>query len=118
MREGQTFGITIEREIVDDVVVLHLSGQVREMGADALREELDQVLEKGYFKLIFDLGDVSFISSTGLGQMMRVFRAAKGNDGYVRVVNPQPLVEEVFRFTKLHTLIGIYPNLEEALQAE
>ncbi len=118
MRQGQPSGMTIEREVVDDVVVLHLSGQVREVGVDELREELDQVLEQGYFKLIFDLGDVSFISSTGLGQMMRVFRAAKGNDGYVRIVNPQPLVEEVFRFTKLHTLIGIFPNQEEALQAE
>lgn len=118
MRQGQTSSITIEREVVDDVVVLHLAGQVREVGVDALREELDEVLEQGYCKLIFDLGDVSFISSTGLGQMMRVFRVAKEKDGYVRVVNPQPLVEEVFRFTKLHTLIGIYTTQEEALQAE
>ena len=118
MREGEASDITIQTEVRDDVVVLHLSGQVRELGADILREELDKLLEAKHYKLIFDLGDVSFISSTGLGQMMRVFRATSGNDGYVRVVNPQPLVEEVFRFTKLHTLIGIYPNLEAAIQAE
>jgi anti-sigma B factor antagonist len=109
---------TIERDFQDDICVLCISGQMREMGADALREELDEILEQGHYKLIFDLSDVSFISSTGLGQMMRAFRTANSNDGYVRIVNPQPLVEEVFRFTKLHTLIGIFPSIEEAKAAE
>ncbi len=110
--------INIETEMVGDAVALHLSGQVREMGADVLRGELDRLLGEGHVKLIFDLSNVSFISSTGLGQMMRAFRAVSGNDGYVRIVNPQPLVEEVFRFTKLHTLIHIYPTLQAALEAE
>jgi len=118
MREDSASGANIEKETIDDVVVLHMSGQMREVGADALREELDKVQEEGYSKLIFDLANVSFISSTGLGQMMRAFRNAKSANGYVRVANPQPLVEEVFRFTKLHTLIGIFPSVEEALAAE
>ena len=50
--------------------------------------------------------------------MPRAYRAATSNDGYVRIVNPQPLVEEVFRFTKLHTLIGIFATIEEAIAAE
>jgi anti-sigma B factor antagonist len=108
---------TIEKEVRGDVVVLRMLGQMREAGADRLREELDQLLEDGYYKLVFDISEVSFISSVGLGQLMRGFRAASSNDGYVRVVNPQPLVEEVFRFTKLHTLIGIFPSVEEAIAA-
>lgn len=118
MREKAASGVTIEKEFQGDVVVLHVAGQMREMGADTLREELDGLLEEGRYKLVFDLSDVSFISSTGLGQLMRAFRAATSNDGYVRVVNPQPLVEEVFRFTKLHTLIHIFPTVGEAMQAE
>ena len=50
--------------------------------------------------------------------MMRAYRSAVSNGGYLRVVNPQPLVEEVFRFTKLHTLIGIFRTVEEALAVE
>ncbi|MCK4375788.1 MAG: STAS domain-containing protein [Candidatus Brocadiae bacterium] len=118
MRDETAAGATIEKEIQGDAVILHMSGQMREMGADVLRDELDELLENGNYKLIFDLSDITFISSVGLGQMMRAFRAATSNDGYVRIVNPQPLVEEVFRFTKLHTLIGIFPTVEEALQAE
>jgi anti-sigma B factor antagonist len=118
MRQDTPFGATIAKEIIGDVAVLHMSGQMREMGADALRDELDKLLEEGYCKLVFDLGEVSFISSTGLGQMMRAFRTATSRKGYVRVANPQPLVEEVFRFTKLHTLIGIFPSVKEAIEAQ
>jgi len=114
MREDIT-GANIRQEARGDVVILHMAGQMREMGADTLREELDKLLEAGNYKLIFDMTDISFISSVGLGQMMRAFRAASSNGGYVRIVNPQPLVEEVFRFTKLHTLIRIYPTVEEAM---
>ena len=99
MARDSASGAAIEQEIVGDAVVLHLSGQMREMGADALRDELDRVLDEGHYKLIFEMSDVTFISSTGLGQMMRAYRTATGNDGYVRVVNPQPMVEEVFRFS-------------------
>ena len=118
MRDETAEGAKISKEFRDDVVILHMSGQMREMGADALRGELDQLIEEGYCKLIFDMGEISFISSVGLGQMMRAYRAATSKDGYVRIVNPQPLVEEVFRFTKLHTLIGIFPTAEEAIAAE
>jgi anti-sigma B factor antagonist len=114
MREDIT-GATIRSEVRDDVVILRMSGQMREMGADTLREDLDKLLEDGRYKLVFDMTDISFISSVGLGQMMRAFRAATSNGGYVRIVNPQPLVEEVFRFTKLHTLIHIYPTVEAAI---
>ena len=118
MRDQSTAGATIEQEIQGEVIVLHMTGQMREIGADALREELDALLEDGHYKLIFDLSEITFISSVGLGQMMRAFRAATANEGFVRIVNPQPLVEEVFRFTKLHTLIGIFPTVEEAIAAE
>ena len=118
MAEDSASEATIQKEFTDDVCILRMSGQMREMGADILREKLDEVLESGHCKLVFDMSNISFISSTGLGQMMRAFRAATEKEGYVRIVNPQPLVEEVFRFTKLHTLIGIFPTVEEAIRAQ
>ena len=116
MREEIASGATISKEQQGDAVILRMSGQMREIGADALRDELDELLAAGHYKLIFDLTDITFISSVGLGQMMRAYRSAAGNGGYVRIVNPQPLVEEVFRFTKLHKILQIYPTVEAAVQ--
>jgi anti-sigma B factor antagonist len=118
MRDKSSAEASIELEMKDEVAILHMAGQMRELGADALREELDKLIEDGSYKLVFDLSDVTFISSVGLGQLMRAYRNATSHEGYVRIVNPQPLVEEVFRFTKLHTLIGIFDTIDEAIQAE
>jgi len=109
--------LKIETQRVGEAVVLRLSGHIDEFGADALRAELDKLLEGGASRIVFDLGDVLFMGSTGLGQIMRTYRVVKGN-GYVRIANPQPLIADVFRLTKLNKLLEIYPSVEKALQGQ
>jgi anti-sigma B factor antagonist len=115
---GEQQEVAITTHVSGDAVVLEISGQVRELGAEELRDQFDAFLEEGQSRFILKLEGVSFISSVGLGQIMRAFRMASGAGGYVRIVKPQPLVEEVFRFTKLHTLVGIYDSVDEAAAAE
>ena len=109
--------LKVETRRVGEAVVLRLSGHIDEFGADALRAELDKLLESGASQIVFDLGDVMFMGSTGLGQIMRTYRVVKGN-GYVRIANPQPLIADLFRLTKLNKLLEIYPSVEKALQGE
>lgn len=107
--------LSIETEQVGDALVVHLSGDVDELGADALSSALDGILEGGACQIIFDMSDVMFMGSTGLGQIMRTYRAVKACcDGYVRIANPQPLIADLFKLTKLDKLLGIHPSVEEA----
>ena len=107
--------VTVETESRGDVMVVHLSGQITEIGSDQISNRLDELFEQGVSKLVFDFTGVSFMSSTGLGQIMRAYRTACGNGGFVKIVNPQPLIADVFRVTKLDKLLGIFPTVEEAL---
>jgi len=110
--------LKVNAERRGDVVVLRLSGHINEMGADILSSELDKLLEAGGNRILFDLSDVLFMGSTGLGQIMRAFRAVKASGGYVRIANPQPLIADLFRLTKLNKLLEIYPSVEEALAGQ
>ena len=110
--------IEVRTERFGEATVIRLAGYVNELGADALSSELDKVLEAGNHKIIFDLSDVLFLSSTGLGQIMRGFRTVKDQGGYVRIANPQPLIADLFRLTKLDRLLRIYPSVEKAAAAE
>ena len=110
--------IRIETKQVHGAAVVCLGGHVTEMGADKLSSTLDALFEGGTYNLIFDLSEVDFMSSTGLGQIMRAFRACSSNGGDLKIVNPQPLVEDVFRVTKLNKLLKIFPSLEMALSGE
>ena len=111
-------GANIQIDRRDGAVVIHLSGHIDESAADALNTELDQILGQGENRIIFELSDVTFMGSSGLGQIMRVYRELRNSDGFVRVVNPQPLIEDLFELTKLNTIMTIHPDVEDALQGE
>ena len=98
-----------------DAVIIRITGHIDESAADALNTELDEVLEAGYKRIIFELSDVTFMGSSGLGQIMRAYREVRNSEGYVRVVNPQPLIEDLFDLTKLNKIMTIHPSVENAL---
>ncbi|MBS3764427.1 MAG: STAS domain-containing protein [Planctomycetes bacterium] len=108
--------IYIEKQ--GETLVFELSGHVNELVADALSSKIDEIFENNQNKVIFDLSNVSFMGSSGLGQIMRVYRTVKDTDGYVKVVNPQPLIADLFELTKLDKLIDIFPTVDDALQTE
>jgi anti-sigma B factor antagonist len=108
--------LRIDAKKVGDVVVLSLSGHIDELGADALSTTLDETMEGGSLKIVVDLTDVLFMSSTGLGQIMRTYRVVRAGDGYIKIVNPQPLIADLFTITKLDKLLDIYPTVDAALQ--
>jgi len=107
--------VSIATDRKGDAVVIRVAGQINDMGADTLSATLDQILQAGDWRIVFDLGEVRFLGSSGLGQIMRAYQAAKKHDGYVRVANPQPLIADVFSLTKLDKILGIYPSVREAL---
>jgi anti-anti-sigma factor len=111
----RTANVHVERH--DHAVIIRLSGHVDESAADALNTELDEILEEGWNQIIFELSDVTFMGSSGLGQIMRAYREVRESEGYVRVVNPQPLIEDLFELTKLNKIMTIHPTVEEALEA-
>ena len=108
--------LRIETKKMGDAVVLRLSGHIDELGADTLSTAVDKIMEGGDLRIVVDLTEVMFMSSTGLGQIMRTYRTVRAGDGYVRIVNPQPLIADLFTITKLNKLLDIYPTLEDALR--
>lgn len=109
-KEGQ-----IRIEPVGDLTVVSLSGHIAEIDAESLARVLDELFERGSYKIIFDLTDVSYMTSSGLGQIMRAYRVARDNEGFIRIVNPQSLVADIFRITKLNHIFEIYPDLAAAI---
>ncbi len=106
----------IKIEIVDDTAIVTLTGHIDEIAADVLSSQLDETLEDSDpKKVIFDLSEVYYMGSSGLGQIMRAYRQTKkDNLCNVAIVKPQPLIEDLFRLTKLDKLLPIYESVGEA----
>ncbi len=107
------FKVEVEEE--DSATVLHISGHITEIEADELGSQFDQLFEDGQYNLVLDLGDVDFMSSSGLGQIMRAYRTAQKNSGSISLARVQPLVADVFRVTKLDQLLEMHDTVQGAL---
>ena len=100
-----------------DALLVTLHGRIGELEALQLERELLSFIERGSVKLVLDLADVSFVTSSALVALMVADKPAKQRQGYVRIVRPQPLVRQILETTKLATLFGLYLSVEAAIAA-
>jgi anti-anti-sigma regulatory factor len=54
---------------------------------------------------VIDLANVTFLDSTALGAIIRVYKRQREHGGDTLVVNPSPSVMKIFRITRLDWLL-------------
>src|SRR2546423_15368870 len=78
----------IKERVVDGVSVLDLSGKiVRGEGDGQIRERIKDLLADGQRKILLNLGDVSYIDSAGLGELISSYTTTKREGGQLKLVN-------------------------------
>ena len=110
--------LEIGMERHDDTVVVTLHGQVAELEVHRLETALLNQIEAGAVKMILDLSDIRFLTSSGLGVFMHAFKRARAENGYLHLVAPQPLVRQIIETTRLQKLFSIYDTVEAARAVE
>ncbi len=81
---------------------------------DELRRE---VLEQRDSKVLIDLSRVTKIDSAGLGQLMSCYSHLVRNQGTLKVLNPQPAIQNLLEMTGISTLIEAYQDEREAVNS-
>jgi anti-anti-sigma factor len=76
---------------------------------------VDEALKNGTRNIVVDLGDVTFLSSSGLRILLLLARDLRQQDGDIRLCNPKPHVAEVFHLTGFDQIFELHPNSESAL---
>jgi anti-sigma B factor antagonist len=98
---------TTTRE-VDGVTILDLSGKItlgKESGA--LRDTVIELLGKGANKILLNLGDVTYIDSSGLGELVSAYTAVKNAGGELKLLNLTSKVRDLLVITKLVTVFDV-----------
>jgi len=116
MQEESALSLEVERRGDAHFVTPH--GRIGEIEAQSFQRELLALADQGATKIVVDLSDVPFVTSSCLGALMVTYKRVRGPGGYVRLVAPQPLVRHILEITKLTKLFGIYRTAQEALEAK
>jgi anti-sigma B factor antagonist len=103
---------------VDGVSVLDLSGRITlGEGSVQLREAVRGLIGKGQKKILLNLGDVNYIDSSGLGELVSAFTTAKNQQAEVKLLNLTKKVHDLLQLTKLYTVFDIYDDEAHAITA-
>lgn len=106
----------IAERIENSIVILDLNGRIIfGEGSSELHRKLRQLLENGERKILLNFSEVSCIDSSGLGELVGGFVAAKRINGEIRLFGLLPNVSELFELTKLNIVFDIYKSEIEAV---
>lgn len=100
---------------INDVIVLKLFGNLDMLNAGILKERIKESNAQNEFKFIFDLGGVSFVDSSGFGLIMSLNDKLAAKGGGLRIVNVSKTIRQIFRISRISTIIQIFESTEEAL---
>lgn len=103
---------------VDGVTVLDLSGRiVLGEGSVQLRDAIKELLAKGQKNILLNLGDVSYIDSSGLGELVSAYTSVRNAGGELKLLNLTKKVHDLLQITKLYTVFDVKDDEATAIAA-
>lgn len=115
MAHNRHAAFTIEIEKHGEAVIIRPHGRITELEAHDLNRDLLAQIEEGARRIVVDLNDVSFMTSSGLGAFMCAHKRGRETGMVLTLAALQPLVRDIVTATKLHKLFPIFDTVEEAL---
>jgi len=95
-------GLRIETDIQSDkTVIVRLCGSHKPVDdLKVVRERLEALLAQGHDEFILDLGEVGYLDSAGLGEIVRLFTLISRHGGRMQVGNPPKRIKELLTVTR------------------
>jgi len=72
---------------------------------------------KGHKKILLNLGDVSYIDSSGIGELVSGFTTVTNNGGEMKLLNLNKRVKDLLQITKLYTVFDVHEDEAGAIRA-
>src|SRR5260370_7885254 len=103
---------------VNGVTVVDMSGRITlGEGSVILREAVKDLVAKGQKKILLNLGDVTYIDSSGIGELVSAFTSVRNQGGELKLPNLTKKVHDLLQITKLHTLFDLQYNESKSIQS-
>ena len=103
---------------VDGVSIVDCSGRITlGEGSVVLRDTVKDLLAKGQKKILLNLGDVNYIDSSGIGELVSAYTTAKNQGGELKLLNLTKKVHDLLQITKLYTVFDVKDDETAAVKA-
>jgi len=99
------------------VCIVSVSGSVDSLTSDEAESFLDQQIERGETRLVLDLTDVNYMSSSGLRVLMGTLKSTRQHKGDLYLAGLQNHIHELLDLAGFTSIFKIYSTSTEAVAA-
>ena len=105
------------RLIDDDILVMSLHGRLDQHSVEEFNAEIERQYDLGMRKFIVDCAHLGYVSSYGIGALVRTQAKLRGKGGEVKLATVQSVVANVFRIVRLDRILEMYGDIEFARES-
>ena len=103
---------------VEEITVVDLSGRITlGEGSTVLRDTVRELLGRGQKKILLNLGDVTYIDSSGIGELVSGFTTVSNQGGQLKLLNLTKKVHDLLQITKLYTVFDVKDDEATAVKS-
>jgi len=103
---------------VGDVTVVDAVGRITlGEGASTFRDTVRELVASGHKKMLLNLAEVSYIDSSGIGEMVSGFTTVANQGGQLKLLNLTKRVKDLLQITKLYTVFEVFDDEAPAIRS-
>jgi anti-sigma B factor antagonist len=110
-------GFSASTRQLGEVTVVDVRGRFTLIEGEAVHELLTDLFQEGRRRVLLNFRDVSYLDSSGIGQLVRGLYTARKNGAELRAVDLSPRAREILRMTNLHTVFRDFPDEQSAVSS-
>jgi anti-sigma B factor antagonist len=100
------------------VTIVDCSGQIKlGEGSSVLRDTVKDLLSKGQKKILLNLGDITYIDSSGIGELVAAFTSVRNQGGDMKLLHLTKKMHDLLQITKLYTVFDVRDDEAQAIAA-
>jgi anti-sigma B factor antagonist len=103
---------------IDGVAVVDVSGRITlGEGSSSVRDSLRELIGKGEKKILLNLSEVSYIDSSGIGELVSAYTTISNQGGTLKLVGLTKRVKDLLQITKLYTVFDVHEDEAHAIRS-
>ena len=103
---------------VGDVTVIDATGRITlGEGASTFRDAVRDLASKGDKKILLNLSDVTYIDSSGIGELVSGFTTVTNHGGVLKLLGLSKRVKDLLQITKLYTVFEVFDDESTAVRS-
>ena len=110
--------MTIETRTANGVTILDIRGKITiGEGSAEIRNKVRDLLHAGRKNIVLNLGDVSYVDSSGIGELVSSYTTVTNQGGDLKLLNLTKKLRELLAITKLLTVFESYEDEKMAVDS-